>query len=42
MTETIFLLNQKKKQKCIVSERNKDFSVDGCEYNALDDFLLFT
>ena len=29
-------------QKCNVNEENKDFSVDGSEYNALNDFLIFT
>ena len=31
-----------KSKKCNVSEENKDLSVDGSEYNALFDFLLFT
>ena len=30
----------KKQQKCYVNEENKDFSVDGSEYNVFVDFLL--
>lgn len=37
-----FLLYLKKQHKCNASKENKDFPVDGSEYNALACFLLFT
>ena len=41
LIQNIFTL-PKNQQKCNVSEKNKDFSADGSEYNALVVFLLFT
>ena len=37
-----FFTLSKKQQKCNISEVNKDFSVDGNEYNVLNYFLLFS
>ena len=37
-----FFTLSKKQQKCNISEENKDFSVDGNEYNVLNYFLLFS
>ena len=37
-----FLFYLKKQQKCNVSDKTKAVLVDGCGYNVLVNFLLFT